>query len=113
MKVKLKKKPRVFYPTSDVKIKNYGHVEFNNGDQIYLKIKNCYNEITKQNWGFYLTSSCNLTLRKSGFKTAVVKSKLGKKKKIFIKIVLKNKLKEFNKYLKKNKLEVISWLDEK
>tara|TARA_B100001996_G_scaffold219035_1_gene168411 strand:+ start:1081 stop:1422 length:342 start_codon:yes stop_codon:yes gene_type:complete len=113
MKVKLKKKPRVFYPTNDVKIKNYGCIEFNNGDQIYLKIKNFYNEITRQNWGFYLTSSCNSTLRKRGFKTAIVKSKLGKKKKIFIKIVLKNKIREFNKYLKQNKLEVISWLDKK
>ena len=36
---------------------------------------------------------------------------MGKKDKIFVKIVLKNKIKEFNKYLKKNKSEVLSWLD--
>ena len=111
MKINLKKKPRTFNPTKEVKIKNYGSIELHNGDQFYLKFKNSYNEITKQSWGFYLTSSCNSRLKKNGFKTAIVKSKMGKKDKIFVKIVLKNKIKEFNKYLKKNKSEVLSWLD--
>ncbi len=111
MKIKFKKKPRIFNPTKEVKIKNYGSIELHNGDQFYLKLKNSYNEITRQNWGFYLTSSCNSRLKKNGFKTAIVKSKMGKKDKIFVKIVLKNKIKEFNKYLKKNKSEVLSWLD--
>ena len=33
MKIKFKKKPRIFYPTNNIKIKNYGCVEFNK----YLK----------------------------------------------------------------------------
>jgi len=113
MKVKLTKKPRIFFPTNKVKIKNYGEIEFKKGDQIYIKFQNSYNEITRQTWGFYLTSSCNVRLKKNGFKTAIVQSNLGKQKKIFINIIKKNKLSEFKKYLKENKSKVITWLDKK
>jgi len=70
------------------------------------------NKITKNDWGYYLTDSCNSTLRKNNFKTALVVSQLTKINKIFVKIVHKKKLKEFNKYLKDNKSFVLTWLDE-
>ena len=70
------------------------------------------NRITKNDWGYYLTDSCNSTLRKNNFKTALVVSQLTKINKIFVKIVHKRKLKEFNKYLKDNKSFVLTWLDE-
>ena len=69
------------------------------------------NHITKKNWGYYLTDSCNHTLKKNGFKTALVLSKFSDKNKIFIKIVHKNKIKLFNKYLKENKSCVLTWFD--
>ena len=68
--------------------------------------------ITKKKWGYYLTDSCNYTLIKNGFKTAIVVSQLSKKNKIFIKLVHMNKLSLFNRYLIKNKSYVLTWLDE-
>ena len=70
------------------------------------------NRITKNDWGYYLTDSCNATLKKNNFKTALVVSQLTKINKIFVKIVHKKKIKEFNKYLKDNKSFVLTWLDE-
>tara|TARA_B100001113_G_C20670384_1_gene431926 strand:+ start:50 stop:331 length:282 start_codon:yes stop_codon:yes gene_type:complete len=79
-----------------------------------FKFKNikASNQITRQNWGFYLTNSCNSTLKKNNFKTALVVSQLTKKNKIFVKIVHKKKIKEFNKYLLENKSFVLTWLDD-
>ena len=77
----------------------------------YKKIK-ATNQITKKDWGYYLTDSCNSTLKKNHFKTALVISQLTSKNKIFIKIVHKKKIKEFKEYLKKNKSFVLTWLDE-
>ena len=79
MKIKFKKKPRIFHPTKEFKIKNYGSIELNSGDQFYLKLKNSYNEITRQNWGFYLTSSCNSRLKKMVLKLQSSKVRWGKK----------------------------------
>ena len=81
---------------------------------LLLKFKNikASNQITKKDWGFYLTNSCNSTLKKNNFKTALVVSQLTKKNKIFVKIVHKKKLKEFDKYLRDNKSFLLSWLDE-
>lgn len=70
------------------------------------------NRITKNDWGYYLTDSCNSTLKKNNFKTALVVSQLTNINKIFIKIVHKKKIKEFNKYLLDNKSFVLTWLDE-
>lgn len=71
------------------------------------------NHITKKNWGYYLTNSCNQTLKKNNFKTAIVTSLLSNKKKYFIKIIHKKKIKEFKRYLKENKSSVFMWLDKK
>ena len=91
-------------------------MKFINKNKIELdfefKSVNATNQITKKDWGYYLTDSCNSTLKKNNFKTALVISQLTKKNKVFIKIIHKKKLKEFNKYLKKNKSFVLTWLDE-
>ena len=82
--------------------------------EINFVVKNnkAINHITKKKWGYYLTDSCNYTLIKNGFKTAIVVSQLSKKNKIFIKLVHMKKLSLFNKYLIKNKSFVLTWLDE-
>ena len=50
--------------------------------EINFVVKNnkAINHITKKKWGYYLTDSCNYTLIKNGFKTAIVVSQLSKKK---------------------------------
>lgn len=112
MQFKIKKKPKVFKATKKNKIKNFGIIHLKNGEQVSFKMGRSINEITKQNWGFYLTNSCNVTLKKSGFKTAIVESNMTKNKKIFVKIVKENKIKFFKKYLKENKSKVLIWLDQ-
>ena len=43
------------------------------------------NRITKNDWGYYLTDSCNCYSKKNNFKTALVVSQLTKINKIFCK----------------------------
>ena len=85
------------------------------GYNVFTRSKNIFakNHITKKNWGYYLTDSCNKTLKKNGFRTAIVTSYLSGKKKYFVKIVHKNKINLFNRYLKKNKSKILMWLDKK
>tara|TARA_B100001250_G_C19816734_1_gene798817 strand:- start:8011 stop:8322 length:312 start_codon:yes stop_codon:yes gene_type:complete len=94
-----------------------GELKLNNNDQVSIVTKSkkiiAKNHITKKSWGYYLTDSCNKTLKQNGFKTAIVISYLSRKKKFFVKIVHKNKVNLFNKYLKKNKSKIFMWLDEK
>ena len=74
--------------------------------------KKSINHITKKKWGYYLTDSSNHTLKKNGFKTAIVVSQLTKKNKIFVNIVHEKRIAEFQKYLVENKSFVLSWLDQ-
>lgn len=106
--MKLTKVKRIFSATKKIKIKDCGSLSLQNNEQISLKFKSEKNDITKKNWGFYLTNSCNKTLKKK-FRTAIC---IGKKhKKIFVMLVHKSKITEFKKYLKEEKMSVQKWLD--
>jgi len=98
-------------------LKNNGILKCKINEQYSLKTSfmgvSATNHITKKNWGYYLTDSCNQTLKKNNFKTAIVTSLLSNKKKYFIKIIHKKKIKEFKRYLKENKSSVFMWLDKK
>jgi len=106
MKIKLKKKPRQFLvgKNKDIKILDIGFLNLNDNEQITLKNKKFVNEVTKKDWGYYLTNSINGRLINNGFKSFLVSNK---KKKIFFLVVQKNKEKEFMKYLKKENLKIL------
>lgn len=106
--MKLTKENRIYSPLKKIKIKDCGSLSFQNNEQISLKFKSEKNDITKKNWGFYLTNSCNKTL-KNKFRTVICAGK--KHKKIFVMLVHKSKIREFKKYLKKEKMFVQKWLD--
>jgi hypothetical protein len=79
---------------------------------INIKIKNNNNEITAKNWGFYLTPSINVRLKKNGFKCAIIKNKQNK---FFVCLVInKNKkINTFKKYLKRDKQKLVTFLSTK
>ena len=80
-----------------------GSSTLNINEQITLKNKKFVNEVTKKDWGYYLTNSINERLINNGFKSFLVSNK----KKIYFLIVQKNKEKEFMKYLKKENLIIL------
>ena len=83
MKIKLKKKPRQFIvgKNKDIKILDIGFLNLNDNEQITLKNKKFVNEVTKKDWGYYLTNSINGRLINNGFKSYLVSNK--KKKSSF------------------------------
>lgn len=106
--MKIIKKKRKFKATKNIKLIDCGTIKLLNNEQISIQFGKNKNDITKKNWGFYLTNSCNRTLKKQ-FKTAICFGK--KTRKIFVILVDKNKLKLFKKYIKKENMIVKEWLD--
>ena len=109
MNLKLKKKPRKFKVGSkkNIHIKDLGEVYLNNNEQITFAHKNSRYDFCKKKWGYYATSSINNRLKKSGFRTFLIKNSL---KNIFLTVVHKNKIKEFKMYIKKEKNIIINEL---
>ena len=110
MKIKLKKKPRIFYPNKKKKLKiaDYGQILLEPNEQICLITnRNSKHEITRKEWGFYATQSINSRLKKN-FKTAITENS---KKNIFIMMVEKKYINSFKKYCKEHRQKVLIWLD--
>ena len=104
-----KQKVRKFKVNKDLKIKDNGKIVFKNNEMVSISIKNKKNEITAKNWGFYLTPSINVRLKKNGFKCAIIKNKQNK---FFVCLVIDGK-KEINscyKYLKKDQQNLVTFL---
>ena len=72
-----------------------GELKLNNNDQVSIVTKSkkiiAKNHITKKSWGYYLTDSCNKTLKQNGFKTAIVISYLSRKKNFLLRLFIKIK----------------------
>ena len=105
-----KKKIRKFKVNNNLQIKDNGEIIFSKNEMVSINIKNKKNEITAKNWGFYLTPSINVRLKKNGFKCAIIKNKQNK---FFFCLVIKNKkeINSFYKYLKKDKQYLVSFLN--
>ncbi|MBF0556920.1 MAG: hypothetical protein HQK96_20590 [Nitrospirae bacterium] len=113
MKTNFKTPPREFIPIEGLCLKDMGDIYLEPNEQITFRTEsNRGNDIVKTDWGFYLGNSINWTLKRQGFKTAIVLSKAGGNPRIFINLVEQGKIADFFDYLKKNDSEVISWLDE-
>ncbi len=109
MRLKLKKKPRVFEVKGQT-IKDFGKIFLNNGEMVSFQTKSGRDcDFAAKEWGFYLGPSLNSRLKKEGFKVALVINEFGQ---LYVNAVEKDKLKEFSKYCKKNLSKVICWLDE-
>tara|TARA_B100001741_G_scaffold270107_1_gene237533 strand:+ start:1625 stop:1975 length:351 start_codon:yes stop_codon:yes gene_type:complete len=113
MKLKLKDKPRVFYPKGDrkIKISDFGDIELLPDEQLtFVTNSKKRHDFVSKNWGFYATPSINHRLKKEGFKTALVKNLKGN---LYIMVIENDKLDLFEEYCKSEDQIVIEWLDER
>ena len=107
--MKLFKNNRKFLVSKKITLTDRGRISLLNNEQFSIVIGNKKNDITKKKWGFYLTNSCNSSLKNKGLKTAIIKGKMNKR--IFVCLVDKRKIKIFKDYLKHEQLVLKKWLD--
>ena len=113
MKLKLKKKPRTFFPRGDkkIKIEDLGDIELMPNEQVtFVKESGARFDFVSKNWGFYATPSLNDRLKNEGFKTAMVENSKGS---IYIMVVEIKKLKLFQEYCNMENQKILEWLDER
>jgi len=105
--------PRKFNPIESITLKDMGSIQLDLDEQLTFVTENGQkNDIVRKSWGYYLTNSLNHTLKRQGFKTALVGSSFGGRKSLFVKLVEEKKQNEFLSYLAANSSELICWLDE-
>ena len=104
--MRIKKKNRNFKVGENKKIKIIHKadifLEDNEMVSFFTKNKKQY-DITKKNWGFYISQSIHHRVFDEGFKIAIVKNKIGRK--YLMAVELKN-IKKFNKYCGTEKLSL-------
>ena len=113
MKIKIKKKPRIFFPREDqkIKIKDLGDIELMPDEQLtFVKESGARFDFVSKNWGFYATPSVNKRLKGENFKTAIVQNSKGN---IYIMVVEIEKLFLFEEYCKMEDQKILEWLDER
>ncbi len=67
-------------------------------------------DFAAKSWGYYATPSVNGRLVDQGFKTALVKNRIGK---YYVLIVDIEHLSKFNDYLATEESDLVEWLDER
>ena len=110
MKIKIKKKPRVFKVSignRKIQLKDTAEIILKQNEQVTFKNFSSEYDVAKKDWGYYATPSINGRLKKEGFISALVKNK---KKMIYLMVIHKSKKSEFNKYCKLHDQKVVKWL---
>ena len=108
----IKRKTRKFKVNSSLKIVDRGTVILSENEMISLSTRKKNNEIVAKKWGFYLTPSINVRLKKNGYKCAII---INQQKKFFVTLVLndKNSLKNFKDYLREDNQKLVMFLSNK
>ncbi|NDV27182.1 hypothetical protein [Desulfovibrio sp. JC010] len=113
MKMDIKETPREFKATPKVTLKDCGTIFLDADEQFTFETETGKrHDLTRKEWGWYLSNSVNASLKKQGYKTAIVMSMLTGVPKIVVNLVEEDKVDEFLAYLEQNDSRVISWLDE-
>jgi hypothetical protein len=109
MKKNLTKKPRKF-DVGNITISDYGKIILSPDEMLsFVSGDDKEYDFVAKDWGFYVTPSINGRLKKSGFKTALVKNNVNK---IYIMAVEIDKISIFENYLINDNQIIICWLDE-
>jgi hypothetical protein len=66
-------------------------------------------DVARKSWGYYATPSTNGRLRDFGFRTALVRSTVGRHN---VMLVERARQAEFERYLEHESLAVVCWLDD-
>lgn len=67
-------------------------------------------DVAAKSWGFYATPSVNGRLVDQGFRTALVRSSIGR---VYVMVVDRQRLDDFADYCRGERQEVLEWLDER
>lgn len=109
MRLDIKDKPREF-DAGTAKIKDCGKLHLGKNEMISLVTKSGREyDITAKGWGFYVSPSINVRLKKEGFRVALVLNGEGR---LFINAVERDKVRPFKKYLASQKSRILCWLGE-
>ncbi len=113
MKIQLRRRPRSFSPIADISLKDMGTICLADNEQLTFATKSGKtNDIVKKEWGFYLSNSLNVNLRRQGFRTALVISLASGDPRLYLNLVERSEMCSFRAYLKKYDARVLCWLDE-
>lgn len=113
MKLDIKEIPREFKPTTEITLKDFGTVFLDTDEQLTFETgTGKRHDLTRKEWGWYLSNSVNASLKRQGYKTALVMSLMPGDAKIVVNLVEDDKVDEFLTYIEENDSRVISWLDE-
>ena len=111
MKIQRIDPPRKFtvgFKERRVTLKDCAHIQLRADEQVtFLTEAGGEYDVARKAWGFYATPSINSRLLCCGFKTALIKNRVGH---FFVVLVKKGKEKLFKKYVKQEQLDV-AWLD--
>ena len=113
MKLDLHHEPRVFTPAPGVELADLGTVDLNPDEQLTFRSPSgsCF-DVLQKDWGFYLGNSVNGTMTLNGFRTALVLSLLGGRRRLFLNLVEHGNEPRFLEYLAANDSILFAWLDE-
>jgi len=107
MKIKIRKKPRIFnvnVGNTKIQLKDTAKIMLNKNEQVTFKYLNSEYDVAKKDWGYYATPSINGRLKKFGFRTYLIKNK---RDQLYIFLVHKNKMRAFKKYCKHDNQKII------
>jgi|CXWL01.1.fsa_nt_gi hypothetical protein len=104
--------PREFSPYPGITLRDAGDLWLDAGEQVTLRCPSgAGNDITRKDWGYYLTNSINANLRDQGFKTALVASGAADPR-LYLMLVERGQQPAFESYLAEYGMRLVAWLDE-
>ncbi|WP_417520140.1 hypothetical protein [Minwuia sp.] len=111
MRLAAKSPPRVFRPAPGVAISDCGDLELAPDEQVTMVTRSGKRmDVAAKDFGFYATPSVNGRLRNEGFKTALVRNRIGQ---IYIMVVDVDRRGDFDRYCNSEQQTVLEWLDER
>ena len=112
MKIERNEPPREFAVGNEPRInmRDCGSVHLSADEQITLKTEaGGEYDVARKNWGFYATPSVNGRLKRFGFRTALVKNRLGQ---FYVMLIENGHESEFDSYLQREGMTVTEWLSD-
>ena len=96
---------------SRIKLKHTADIELDDNEMVTFRNKNNLEyDVTKKNWGFYVTPSLAGRLKNKGYKALLMRNKQSRH--CYIVMVENGFEKEFESYCIKENQEVVIWLDD-
>jgi hypothetical protein len=104
--------PRAFvagFPENRVTLKDCAHITLAPDEQVtfFTEYGSEY-DVTRKDWGFYMTPSLNSRLPRYNLRAVCVKNRNGQ---FFILAVENGKENLFEEYMRLEKMQIITWLD--